>query len=324
MLNYTLLTGWLKEHSNWDGVIVTDWADINNLYQRDKICGSAKEAIKLAINAGIDMAMTPYEWSFCIDLKNLVEEGEVSMERIDDAVRRILRMKFRLNLFERPYWSPSEYPDFGSDKHALVARKAAEESITLLKNEGGILPLQTGAKVLVAGPNANSMRTLNGGWTLSWQGEKADVYAGEYNTILEAVIQRAGHARISYEPGVTYKTADPPTIDILYWEENKPEIEKAVAAARKVDYILLCIGENSYAETPGNLSDLTLSRNQLQLAKALTATEKPVILVLNEGRPRIISEIEPLAKAVVHLYLPGNYGGDGFSQGAVWRCKSEW
>ena len=262
--NYTLLTGWLKEDLNWDGVIVTDWADINNLYQRDKICGSAKEAIKLAINAGIDMAMTPYEWSFCIDLKNLVEEGEVSMERIDDAVRRILRMKFRLNLFERPYWSPSEYPDFGSDKHALVARKAAEESITLLKNEGGILPLQTGAKVLVVGPNANSMRTLNGGWTLSWQGEKADVYAGEYNTILEAVIQRAGHARISYEPGVTYKTADPPTIDILYWEENKPEIEKAVAAARKVDYILLCIGENSYAETPGNLSDLTLSRNQLQ------------------------------------------------------------
>lgn len=312
--NYTLLTGWLKEDLNWDGVIVTDWADINNLYQRDKICGSAKEAIKLAINAGIDMAMTPYEWSFCIDLKNLVEEGEVSMERIDDAVRRILRMKFRLNLFERPYWSPSEYPDFGSDKHALVARKAAEESITLLKNEGGILPLQTGAKVLVVGPNANSMRTLNGGWTLSWQGEKADVYAGEYNTILEAVIQRAGHARISYEPGVTYKTADPPTIDILYWEENKPEIEKAVAATRKVDYILLCIGENSYAETPGNLSDLTLSRNQLQLAKALTATGKPVILVLNEGRPRIISEIEPLAKAVVHLYLPGNYGGDALAK----------
>ena len=312
--NYTLLTEWLKEDLNWDGVIVTDWADINNLYQRDKICGSAKEAIKLAINAGIDMAMTPYEWSFCIDLKNLVEEGEVSMERIDDAVRRILRMKFRLNLFERPYWSPSEYSDFGSDKHALVARKAAEESITLLKNEGGILPLQTGAKVLVVGPNANSMRTLNGGWTLSWQGEKADVYAGEYNTILEAVIQRAGHARISYEPGVTYKTADPPTIDILYWEENKPEIEKAVAAARKVDYILLCIGENSYAETPGNLSDLTLSRNQLQLAKALTATGKPVILVLNEGRPRIISEIEPLAKAVVHLYLPGNYGGDALAK----------
>lgn len=248
--NYTLLTGWLKEDLNWDGVIVTDWADINNLYQRDKICGSAKEAIKLAINAGIDMAMTPYEWSFCIDLKNLVEEGEVSMERIDDAVRRILRMKFRLNLFERPYWSPSEYPDFGSDKHALVARKAAEESITLLKNEGGILPLQTGAKVLVAGPNANSMRTLNGGWTLSWQGEKADVYAGEYNTILEAVIQRAGHARISYEPGVTYKTADPPTIDILYWEENKPEIEKAVAAARKVDYILLCIGETRMLKLP--------------------------------------------------------------------------
>lgn len=290
--NYTLLTEWLKEDLNWDGVIVTDWADINNLYQRDKICATPKEAVKLAINAGIDMSMVPYEWSFCKYLKELVEEGEVSMSRIDDAVRRVLRMKYRLNLFERPYWSPEEYSDFGSERHARVALKAAEESITLLKNEDQILPVDSSRRILVTGPNANSMRTLNGGWTLSWQGEKADLYGEKYNTILEAMIKRVGASQIVYEP----------------------EVEKAIVAARKVDYILLCIGENSYCETPGNLTDLTLSSDQLRLARDLTVTGKPVILVLNEGRPRIISEIEPLVKAVVQTYLPGNYGGDALAK----------
>lgn len=290
--NYTLLTEWLKNDLNWDGVIVTDWADINNLYQRDKICATPKEAVKLAINAGIDMSMVPYEWSFCKYLKELVDEGEVSMSRIDDAVRRVLRMKYRLNLFERPYWSPEEYSDFGSERHARVALKAAEESITLLKNEDQILPIDSGMKVLVTGPNANSMSTLNGGWTLSWQGEKADLYGEKYNTILEAMIKRVGAAQIVYEP----------------------EIEKAVTAARKVDYILLCVGENSYCETPGNLTDLTLSPDQLRLTRSLAATGKPVILVLNEGRPRIISEIEPMVKAVIQTYLPGNYGGDALAK----------
>ena len=308
--NYTLLTQWLKKDLDWDGVIVTD---INNLCLRDKICENRKEAIKLAVNAGIDMSMVPYEWSFCTYLKELVEEGEVSMERIDDAVRRILRMKYRLNLFERPYWEVGEYPDFGSEKHAYAALKSAEESITLLKNENGILPLDSSVRILITGPNANSMRTLNGGWTLSWQGEKADVYASDYNTILEALIHRVGSGQIVYEPGVTYKVADPPTTSIPYWAENEPEIEKAVAAAGKVDYILLCVGENSYCETPGNLDDLTLSANQMRLAKALASTGKPIILILNEGRPRIISEIEPLVKAIVHVYLPGNYGGDALA-----------
>ena len=290
--NYTLLTEWLKNDLNWDGVIVTDWADINNLYQRDKICATPKEAVKLAINAGIDMSMVPYEWSFCKYLKELVDEGEVPMSRIDDAVRRVLRMKYRLNLFERPYWSAEEYPDFGSERHARVALKAAEESITLLKNEDQILPVDSGMKILVTGPNANSMRTLNGGWTLSWQGEKADMYGEKYNTILEAMIKRVGAAQIVYEP----------------------EIEKAVAAACRVDYILLCVGEDSYCETPGNLTDLTLSSDQLRLTHALAAIGKPIILVLNEGRPRIISEIEPMIKAVVQTYLPGNYGGDALAK----------
>lgn len=306
--NYELLTVWLKEQLGWDGVIVTDWADINNLYTRDHIAASKKEAIKMAINAGIDISMVPYEWDFCIYLKELVEEGEVPMERIDDAVRRVLRMKYRLNLFERPYWPAEEYPEFGSEKHAAAALKAAEEAITLLKNRNGILPLNKNGKVLVTGPNANSMRTLNGGWSLSWQGEKADLYAERYNTILEAIRHKVGDGRVIYEPGVTYNMKG------AYWEENEPEIKKAVAAAANAEYIILCLGENSYCETPGNLDDLYLSENQQALARALAATGKPVILVLNEGRPRVISKIEPLMQAVVQTYLPGNYGGDALAE----------
>lgn len=306
--NYELLTVWLKEQLGWDGVVVTDWADINNLYTRDHVAASKKEAVKMAINAGIDMSMVPYEWDFCTYLKELVEEGEVPMERVDDAVRRILRMKYRLNLFERPYWSVKEYPEFGSEAHARAALKAAEEAVTLLKNQNGVLPLNKNGKVLVAGPNANSMRTLNGGWSLSWQGEKVDQYAGQYNTILEAIQHKVGKSRVVYEPGVTYNMQG------SYWEENEPEIEKAVAAAQDVDYIVLCLGENSYCETPGNLDDLYLSENQQALAKALAATGKPVILVLNEGRPRVISKIEPVMQAVVQVYLPGNYGGDALAE----------
>lgn len=302
--NYELLTKWLKEDLNWDGLIVTDWADINNLYSRDKIAGTKKEAIKLAINAGIDMSMDPYDWNFCTYLKELVNEGEVPMSRIDDAVRRVLRLKYRLGLFEKPSWDTSDYPEFASKAHSASALKAAEESLVLLKNAENLLPLAPGKKLLIAGPNANSMRALNGGWSYSWQGHVADEFATEYNTILEAFTNKFGKDRIVYEPGITYKQSG------SYWDENAPEIEKAVAAASGVDYIVACIGENSYCETPGNLTDLYLSENQQSLVKALAATGKPVILILNEGRPRIISKIEPLAKAVVNVMLPGNYGAD--------------
>ncbi|MCC8133155.1 MAG: glycoside hydrolase family 3 C-terminal domain-containing protein [Tannerellaceae bacterium] len=305
--NYEYLTKWLKKDLNWDGLIVTDWADINNLAFRDKIAKDKKEAIKLAINAGIDMSMDPYSWDFCVLLKELVEEGEVPMERIDDATRRVLRMKYRLGLFERPYWNVSDYPDFASPQHAAVALKAAEESITLLKNNDQILPLAKNKKILITGPNANSMRPLNGGWSYSWQGDKTDQYAQAYHTILEAFTQKVGAGNIVYEAGVTYKEGG------AYWEENEPEIGKAVAAAKDVDIIVACIGENSYCETPGNLVDLTLSKNQLALVKALAATGKPVVLVLNEGRPRIIDEIESLVQAVIQIYLPGNYGGDALA-----------
>ena len=305
--NYELLTEWLKNDLNWDGMIVTDWADINNLYSRDHIAKDKKEAIKLAINAGIDMSMDPYDWKFCTLLKELVEEGEVPMSRIDDAVRRVLRLKYRLNLFEKPYYDLKDFPLFGSAEHAAAALKAAEEPLVLLKNTDGILPLAKGKKILLTGPNANSMRSLNGGWSYTWQGSNAEDCSEPYNTILEAFTNKFGAENIIYEAGVTYNEKG------NWWDENAPEIEKAVAAAAQADYIVACIGENSYCETPGNLTDLTLSENQRNLVKALAKTGKPIILVLNEGRPRIIADIEPLSKAVVNVMLPGNYGGDALA-----------
>lgn len=307
--NRELLTGWLKEELNWDGMIVTDWADINNLCTRDHIAATKKEAIKLAINAGIDMSMVPYEVSFCTYLKELVEEGEVPMSRIDDAVRRVLRLKYRLGLFENPYWDIKGYDKFGSVEFAKVALNAAEESLILLENKDNILPLAVGKKILLTGPNANSMRCLNGGWSYSWQGDKADECAQAYNTIYEALCNKYGQDNIIYEPGVSYAAGK----GTLWWQENNPEIEKAVQAATNVDVIIACIGENSYCETPGNLTDLNISANQNELIKALAATGKPIILVLNEGRPRIINEIVPLVDAVVHIMLPGNYGADALA-----------
>ncbi len=305
--NRTLLTQWLKEDLNWDGMIVTDWCDIDYLWNRDHVAANKKEAIKLAINAGIDMSMDPYSTDFCDLLKELVEEGEVPMSRIDDAVRRVLRLKFRLNLFEKPYYDFEDYPLYGSDEHAAVALTAAEESIVLLKNEGGILPLARGKKILVTGPNGNSMRTLNGAWSGTWQGDNAEELFEPYNTIYEALSAKFGANNVKYEAGVSYNLAGE------WWEENEPEIDKAVSAARGADVIVACVGENTYTETPGNLTDLSLSKNQLDLVKALAKTGKPTILILNEGRPRIISEIEPLASAVVDAILPGNYGGDALA-----------
>ena len=307
--NRELLTEWLKEDLNWDGMIVTDWADINNLCTRDHIAATKKEAVKIAINAGIDMSMVPYEVSFCDYLKELVQEGEVPMSRIDDAVARVLRLKYRLGLFENPYWDIKKYNKFGSEEFARVALQAAEESEVLLKNEGNILPLAKGTKILLAGPNANSMRCLNGGWSYSWQGHLADQCAGAYNTIYESICNKYGKENIIYEPGVTYA----PYKNDNWWEENQPEIEKSVAAASRADVIIACIGENSYCETPGNLTNLTMSENQRNLVKALAATGKPVILILNQGRPRIINDIVPLAKAVVNVMLPSNYGGDALA-----------
>lgn len=305
--SHKLLTQWIKEELNWDGLILTDWADIDNLWKREKVAKNKKEAIKLAINAGIDMSMDPYDLNFCTLLKELVEEGEVPMSRIDDAASRVLRLKYRLGLFDQPTTDFENYPDFASETHAKAALLGAEESMVLLKNRDEILPLAKGQRILLTGPNANQMRCLNGGWSYSWQGNVADQYAGQYNTIYEAMCNKFGAQNIILEQGVTYNEKG------SYREENEPQIQKAVAAASRADLIVACIGENSYCETPGNLTDLTLSLNQRNLVKALAKTGKPIVLVLNEGRPRIIAEIEPLAKAVVHMLLPGNYGGDALA-----------
>ncbi len=304
--SYEYLTKWLKEDLNWDGMIVTDWADINNLYTREKVAKDKKDAIRLAINAGVDMSMDPYSVDFCTLLKQLVEEGKVSQGRIDDAVRRILRVKYRLGLFDQPNTGGKGYERFGCDEFAGKALRAAEECEVLLKNDG-ILPLAKGKKILLTGPNANQMRCLNGGWSYTWQGSKAEDLATKYNTIYEALCNKYGKDNVVLEQGVTYNENG------NYADENAPQIDKAVTAAAGADIIVACVGENSYCETPGNLSDLRLSENQRNLVKQLAKTGKPIILVLNEGRPRLIADIEPLANAVVDVMLPGNYGADALA-----------
>ena len=305
--SYEYLTKWLKEDLGWDGMIVTDWADINNLFQREHVAKDKKDAIRIAINAGIDMTMDPYSIDFCILLKELVKEGLVPMSRIDDAARRILRLKYRLGLFDRPDTGGKGYEKFGSKEHADKALRAAEETMVLLKNEGNILPLAKGGKILLTGPNTNQMRCLNGGWSYTWQGSNAEDLAEQYNTIYEALCNKYGKENVTLEQGVTYNERG------QYWQENTPQIDRAVKAADQCDVIIACIGENSYCETPGNLTDLWLSENQRNLVKALAKTGKPIVLVLNEGRPRLITDIEPLCKAVVHIFLPGNYGGDALA-----------
>ncbi len=304
--NRELLTGWLKEGLNWDGMIVTDWADVNNLYTREHVAADKVEALALAVNAGIDMIMDPYDVNCCTDLKTAIDRGLIPMSRIDDAVRRVLRLKYRLDLFEHPVWDTSVF-EMGREDFKKQALAAAIESEVLLKNEGGILPLKPGTRILVTGPNGDSMRTLNGGWSYTWQGSDTKEFA-QANTIYEALSAKFGAANVRYVPGVTYK----PGSD---WQaEDASGILLAAGAAFLSDVIVACIGENSYCETPGNMNDLNLSENQKNLVKALAATGKPVILVLNEGRPRIINDIEPLAAAVVDVFLPSNYGGDALAE----------
>ena len=302
--NKDILTGWLKEQTGWDGVLVTDWADVNNLYTREMIAKDKKDALRIAINAGIDMVMEPYTADACGYLIELVKEGKIPMSRIDDACRRVLRMKYRLGLFDHSTQKLKNYPKFGGAEFEKLALNGATESMVLLKNEGNILPLQHGKKILLTGPNANQMRCLDGGWSYTWQGNRTDEFAGKYNTIYEAFCNEYGKENVILNQGVTYNEKG------KYWEENEPQIQGAVDAAKDADIIVACIGENSYTETPGNLTDLWLSENQRNLVKALAQTGKPVILVLNEGRPRLIADIEPLAQGVIDILIPGNMGGD--------------
>ena len=307
--NKEILTGWLKEETGWDGVLITDWADINNLYTREMVAKDKKDALRIAINAGIDMIMEPYSCDACGYLIELVKEGKIPMSRIDDACRRVLRMKYRLDLFKNPTQKLKNYPKFGGEEFAKLALEGATESMVLLKNEklqdgNPVLPLAKGKKILLTGPNANQMRCLDGGWSYTWQGHRTDEFAGKYNTIYEAFCNEYGKENVVLNQGVTYNETG------KYWEENEPQIQGAVDAAKNVHVIVACIGEYSYTETPGNLTDLWLSENQRNLVKELAKTGKPVILVLNEGRPRLIADIEPLAQGIIDILIPGNMGGD--------------
>lgn len=331
--NRKLLTEWLKEGLDWDGMIVTDWADIDNIWKRDHAAANKKEAIALAINAGIDMSMDPYSTDFCDLLIENVNEGKVPMSRIDDAVRRILRLKIRLGLLDRSTWdipydiqNPTRkqrnlptlkkmYPEFASEGFAKEAVAMAEECMVLLKNNDSVLPLKKGTKIFVCGPNADNFRPMNGGWSYTWQGNTTDQIArqiGKYHSFLDAVVEKFGKENVEYSEMVTY---DPRNFNL---DRQVPEllIEDGNSTFDKIsrsDVILAFIGENSYCETPGNIDDLTLSRNQIEMVQSLSQYGKPVVLILNEGRPRIINEIEPLASAVVHTFLPGNYGGDALA-----------
>ena len=305
--SHEYLTEWAKEQLGWDGLAVTDWADINNLYTREHIAANRVEAVAAGINAGIDMIMDPYDPEVCKDIITAVNEKMIPMSRIDDAVRRVLRLKARLGLFENPVWDVDHYDKFACKGFQTNAYEAAVESMVLLKNEDNVLPIQAGKKILVTGPNANSMRTLNGGWSYTWQGD-ADNFASHHNTILEALKNVYGEKNVSYVAGVNYDMTP-----MMWDKEINIDIDAAVRAARNADIIVACIGENSYCETPGNINDLNLSSNQKELVKRLAKTGKPIVMVLNEGRPRIINDIEPLAKAVVDIMLPGNYGGDALA-----------
>jgi len=294
-----LLTDVLRGELHFEGVAVTDWRDIQYLHDRHHIAATQKDAVMIAVNAGVDMSMVPYDYTFFTYLVELVKEGKVPMSRINEAVHRILKVKYELGLFEHPVGNPDDYPKFGSEEYRLVSVQAANEAITLLKNNNHILPLKKDMKVLVTGPTANTMRSLDGGWSYTWQGDEADKFAANKNTILEAIQQKIGKDNVSYEAGAAF--------------DSLQNIDEAVKAAKKADAIVLCLGELSYTENVGNIDDLNLPIAQIQLAQALAKTGKPVILVLAEGRPRIVTDAESLSAATLMAYLPGNEGGDAIA-----------
>jgi beta-glucosidase len=293
------ITDVLRNEVGFEGVVITDWRDVEKLQYIHNIAETYKEAVKISIDAGIDINMVPYDNKFMDLLIELVNEGKIKEKRIDESVRRILKVKFELGLFERPYHELPEYPDFGSEKFRQLAKQCALESIILLKNTNNILPLPKNTKVLVTGPTANNMQALNGGWTYSWQGTAADTYANEKNTILEAIQKKIGEQNVFYAKGSDFNEI--------------ADLKNALEKARKVDYILLCLGEHPYSESPGYIEDLYLPDPQIELAKAMISTGKPVILILSEGRPRLISKFEDKIMGAILSFLPGNEGGDAFA-----------
>jgi beta-glucosidase len=294
-----LLVDVLRGELGLDGFVVSDWADIDNLHTREMVAKDQRQAVKMAVMAGIDMSMVPNDYSFYDHLVDLVKSGEVPMSRIDEAVADILRVKFRLGLFEKPYPNKQLREQFATEASRKVNLQAAREAITLLKNENNVLPLSKDSKVLVTGPSADKLSVLNGGWTITWQGDNEALYPHEKSTILEAIQDKAGATRVEYIEAVTF--------------DKEVDIQRAVSAAGRADVIVACLGEPTYCETPGNIDDLTLSAPQIRLVQELAETGKPIVMVLVEGRPRVIRTIVDHAGAILTAYLPGMEGGQAIA-----------
>ena len=297
--DYHLLTEILRGELNFKGIVVSDWEDIKRLYTRDKIAETPKEAVRIAVLAGVDMSMVPKDYSFYEYLLELAKEGSVPIRRIDEAVTRILTVKMELGLFENPFPDPEMKKKLACDEFTNVNLNAARESIVLTKNENNVLPLTKKVKVLVTGPTANMLSVMNGGWTITWQGNEESLYPKEKNTVLEAIREKIGLENVSYVEGCSF--------------DKDINIADAVKEAKGNDVVVLCLGEPAYCEGEGNITDLTLNSVQLELAKRIMATGKPVVLVMLEGRPRIISSIVDGAGAVLTAFLPGMEGGNALA-----------
>ncbi|MCM3901494.1 MAG: glycoside hydrolase family 3 C-terminal domain-containing protein [Pyrinomonadaceae bacterium] len=308
-INHQILTDILRGELGFKGFVVSDWEDIKKLVTIWRIAPTEKEATKMAVLAGIDMSMVPSDYSFSDNLIALVKEGSVPQSRIDEAVRRILRVKFELGLFEKPMPDVALKSKFGLPESRRSSLQAARESMTLLKNTNNLLPLSKNQKVLVTGPTADSLVSLNNGWTYVWQGSETALYPKDRLTIRGAIEAKAGKSNVSYEPGTSIKMAAGPSNSTPTDVEAEVDIPAAVRAAQAADVVVLCLGEGSYTETPGNITDLTIGEPQLKLAEAIQATGKPIVLVLVEGRPRIINRLVDKSSAILMAYNPGNEGG---------------
>lgn len=297
--NRRLLTEILKQEWGFPGFVVSDWEDVKRLHTRDRIAESPKEAVRIAVMAGVDMSMVPMDFSFRDLVIECVREGLIPMSRIDDAVRRILRVKFLTGLFDRPRPDASLLGAFDRPEFEQANLEAAREAITLLKNRNGLLPLGKDRRILVTGPGADLRSALNGGWTITWQGDREELYPKDKLTILGALRAAAGE-RVRHVPGASF--------------DRVLDLAAAVKAAAEADVIVAVLGERAYCETPGNIDDLTLEDAQRQLVRELAKTGKPIVTVLVEGRPRVLREVVDLSDAIVLAYLPGMEGGRAIAE----------
>ncbi|MDX6444530.1 MAG: beta-glucosidase [Blastocatellia bacterium] len=312
-INHHILTDILRDELGFKGFVVSDWEDIKKLVSVWHVAANEKEATRMAVMAGNDMSMVPLDYSFADYLIELVKEGSVPQSRIDEAVGRILRVKFELGLFENPGPNPALKSKIGLPGSRQAALQAARESMTLLKNTNNLLPISKGRKVLVTGPTADSLISLNNGWTYVWQGSEESLYPKDRPTIRRAIEAKTGAANVTYVPGTKITRGPGGSNNTPTDVESEVDIPAAVRAASGADVVVICLGEGSYTETPGNITDLTLGEPQLKLAEAIQATGKPVVLVLVEGRPRVINRIVDKAGAVLMAYNPGNEGGQAIA-----------